>query len=137
MGGAGPIAGAQPRVVPGREPPEKELSLPYRGERLRGDALLGRLDAWVAAGVIEPSCAEAVRTVAARPEWLRALTVRDFQIRYSVQSVGFRQECGGHALARGLDVELIIPIHYPADGRKVMRAELMRAAGQPAAIGSR
>src|SRR6476661_4177915 len=36
-----------------------------------------------------------------------ALTVRDFQIRYSVQSVGFRQECGGHALARGIDVELI------------------------------
>ena len=46
-------------------------------------------------------------TRVAQAGWLRALTVRDFQIRYSVQSVGFRQECGGHALARGIDVELI------------------------------
>ena len=29
-----------------------------------------------------------------------------------------------------LDVETIIPIHYPVDGRKVTRAELMRAVGQ-------
>jgi hypothetical protein len=49
---------------------ERELSVPYRGERLRGDALLNRLDAWVATGIIEPSCAEAVRAVAAHPEWL-------------------------------------------------------------------
>ena len=44
--------------------------LPFHGGRLRGDALLRRLDAWVTAGVVEPSCAEAVRTVAAHPEWL-------------------------------------------------------------------
>jgi hypothetical protein len=49
---------------------ETELSLPYRGERLRGDALLRRLEAWTADGVIEPSCADAVRTVAANPQWL-------------------------------------------------------------------
>ena len=49
---------------------ESELSLPYRGERLRGSALLRRLEAWVTAGVIEPSCADAVRAVAANPEWL-------------------------------------------------------------------
>src|SRR5580693_2618039 len=47
------------------------LSLPYRGDGLRGDALLRRLEAWVDDGVIEPSCAAAVRTVAAHPEWLR------------------------------------------------------------------
>ena len=35
-----------------------------------------------------------------------------------------------------LDVETIIPIHYPADGRKVLRAELMRAVGQ-GVVGSR
>jgi glyoxylase-like metal-dependent hydrolase (beta-lactamase superfamily II) len=29
-----------------------------------------------------------------------------------------------------LDVERIIPIHYPADGRKVSKAELMRTVGQ-------
>ena len=49
---------------------ERELAVPYRGERLSGSALLRQLDAWVAAGVIESSCAEAVRAVAASPEWL-------------------------------------------------------------------
>jgi hypothetical protein len=58
-------------AVPGGQEAETELSVPYRGQRLRGDALLSRLDAWVADGVIEPSCADAVRTVAAHPGWLR------------------------------------------------------------------
>ena len=49
---------------------ERELSVPFRGERLSGGVLLRRLDAWVADGVIEPSCADAIRTVAACPEWL-------------------------------------------------------------------
>jgi hypothetical protein len=57
--------------VPGTGQPETELSLPYRGERLRGGALVRRLDAWVSGGIIEPSCADAVREVAAHPEWLR------------------------------------------------------------------
>jgi hypothetical protein len=47
-----------------------ELAIPYRGRELRGDALLERLASWEAAGIIEPSCANAVRTVAAHPEWL-------------------------------------------------------------------
>ncbi len=50
--------------------PERELSLPFRGERLRGDLLRERLDAWVAAGVLEPSASDAVRRVMANPEWL-------------------------------------------------------------------
>src|SRR5580700_10466991 len=58
-------------TVPGAGQAGGGLSLPYRGEGLRGDALLRRLEAWVDSGVIEPSCAEAVRTVAAHPEWLR------------------------------------------------------------------
>jgi hypothetical protein len=49
---------------------ERVLSVPYRGERLSGDALRRRLDAWVAAGVIEPSCADAVAKVAASPQML-------------------------------------------------------------------
>jgi hypothetical protein len=57
-------------TVTGTGEAERELSVPYRGERLRGDALLRRLEAWVSAGVIEPSCADAVRAVAARPDWL-------------------------------------------------------------------
>ncbi|SDN39887.1 hypothetical protein [Geodermatophilus sp. DSM 45219] len=56
--------------VAGNAEPERELSLPFRGERLRGDALLRRLDTWVEGGVVEPSAAEAVRTVVAHPEWL-------------------------------------------------------------------
>ena len=61
------------RTVPltGTGQPEQEFSLPYHGARLTGDALTRQLDTWVANGVIEPSCATAVRTVAAHPEWLR------------------------------------------------------------------
>ena len=58
-------------TVAGEGEPETELSLPYRGTRLRGDDLRRRLDAWVADGVVEPSCAEAVGAVAEHPEWLR------------------------------------------------------------------
>jgi len=57
-------------TVAGTEVAERELSVPYRGEQLRGSALGRQLDTWVADGVIEPSCAEAVRTVAAHPDWL-------------------------------------------------------------------
>ena len=56
--------------IAGDGEPERELSLPFRGERLRGDALLRRLDTWVEGGIVEPSAAEAVRTVVAHPEWL-------------------------------------------------------------------
>ncbi|MEV0726729.1 hypothetical protein AB0I37_28615 [Micromonospora purpureochromogenes] len=57
-------------TVTGGGPVERDLSLPYRGQRLRGDELRRRLDAWVTAGVIEPSCAEAVGVVLANPDWL-------------------------------------------------------------------
>jgi hypothetical protein len=57
-------------TVAGRGETDRSVSLPYRGQRLRGDALARQLDAWTAAGVIEPSCADAVREVAANPDWL-------------------------------------------------------------------
>ena len=57
-------------TVAGTGAAESELTVPYRGERLSGQALMRRLEAWVAAGVIEPSCAEAVRAVSAHPQWL-------------------------------------------------------------------
>jgi hypothetical protein len=56
--------------VVGSGKPERQLLLPYRGDMLHGDGLHRQLDAWVAAGTVEPSCAEAVRTVAANPDWL-------------------------------------------------------------------
>jgi hypothetical protein len=57
-------------AVTGTGAAESELSVPYRGARLRGSDLLRRLEAWVTAGVIEPSCAEAIEAVAAHPDWL-------------------------------------------------------------------
>lgn len=70
-------------VVEGRGAPAADgagaagLSVPYAGGRLAGDALAHRLDAWLAAGTVEPSFADAVRSVAAHPGWLdaRDLTV--------------------------------------------------------------
>lgn len=71
------LSGAAPTVAPlsavtvtGGGAPERELTVPYRGQRLRGDALARQLDTWVQRGTIEPSCAEAVRTVMANPDWL-------------------------------------------------------------------
>ena len=55
----------------GAAEPLRELVLPYRGERLRGDDVRRRLEAWVIAGVVEPTLAEAVGTVLANPDWLR------------------------------------------------------------------
>ena len=47
-----------------------ELAIPYRGELLRGDSIRRQLDTWVAGGIIEPSCREAVEKVVANPDWL-------------------------------------------------------------------
>jgi len=57
-------------TVSGAAEADGELSLPHHGEQLRGAALLRRLEAWAGNGVVEPSCADAVREVAAHPEWL-------------------------------------------------------------------
>lgn len=56
--------------IRGEEAPFSELVIPYRGKELRGEALLRQLGSWERAGIIEPSCAEAVRLVASHPEWL-------------------------------------------------------------------
>ena len=66
-----PTTGLATTEVRGDGDVEDELSLPYRGTRLRGDALHRQLDTWVTAGVVEPSAAEAVRAVMANPDWLR------------------------------------------------------------------
>lgn len=65
-----PEARLDTAVLTGSAEPERELVVPYRGQRLQGDALAEQLDRWVDAGVMEPSCADAVRTVAANPDWL-------------------------------------------------------------------
>ena len=57
-------------TITGTAAPVRELSIPYRGEELTGAALRDRLDKWVDAGVIEPSCAAALTRVQDNPEWL-------------------------------------------------------------------
>ena len=57
-------------TIQGTATPARELSIPYRGENLSGEALRRRLDTWVRDGVIEPSCAAALRVVQENPEWL-------------------------------------------------------------------
>jgi hypothetical protein len=47
-----------------------QVSIPYRGETLEGNALQRQLGEWERAGVIEPSCVHAIREVLASPEWL-------------------------------------------------------------------
>lgn len=56
------IAGADERV--------RELVVPYRGESLRGLALLRTLDDWVHRGITEPSFADAIAAVVRNPDWL-------------------------------------------------------------------
>src|SRR3954466_13293870 len=55
--------------------PER-LAIPYRGYALTGDEFHRQLDRWVADGVVERSCAEALRLVANTPDWLDASDLR-------------------------------------------------------------
>ena len=57
--------------VAGVEEPQRELVLPYRGDRLRGDDIRRRVGSWIEAGVVEPTVADAVDEVLANPDWLR------------------------------------------------------------------
>jgi hypothetical protein len=63
------------------------VEVPYRGELLRGDALLRQLDAWLAAGMVEPSLADMLRWVIAHPA---ALDLSDQRIAL----LGARAEMG-------------------------------------------
>jgi hypothetical protein len=47
------------------------LTLPYRGQELRGDDIRRRLEAWVDAGVVDAAVASAVDRVIDEPDWLR------------------------------------------------------------------
>jgi hypothetical protein len=63
-------AGITTVTVAGNGEIDRELSVPYHGIRLRGADLQRQLDTWTDGGVIEPSAADAVRAVAANPDWL-------------------------------------------------------------------
>ncbi len=57
-------------AVSGHDERVRELVVPYRGESLRGLALLRQLDDWVRRGIVEPSFADAVGAVVRNPDWL-------------------------------------------------------------------
>lgn len=57
-------------TVRGDGDPEREFTLPYKGNRLSGANLRRRLDDWVESGVIEPGVRDAVGQVLDHPEWL-------------------------------------------------------------------
>ena len=58
------------QTVDGEGVAPERLAIPYRGRDLVGDDLNRQLDTWVERGVIEPSCADALRMVDAQPDWL-------------------------------------------------------------------
>jgi len=63
------------------------LQIPYRGERLSGDKLLRQLDQWCTGGIVEPSHAEAIRTVMRNMEWLD-LSERTFILLGAAAEIG-------------------------------------------------
>jgi len=74
--GSAAEVGYDTATVAGTGEPDRTFSLPFRGERLTGDALRRRLDEWVRTGALEPSCAAAVQAVADDPEGLDLAGVR-------------------------------------------------------------
>ena len=84
-----------------------ELRVPVGGRELHGTALLDQLDRWVAAGVVEPSFAEAVGRVVANPQWL-ALTGRRVVVIGAASELGPLEPLtawGAHVLAVDLPSE--------------------------------
>lgn len=67
MASSGPMAS---ELIVGSQASTRRIRIPYRGQQLTGSDIDRQLDDWLAHDVIEPSCAEAVRTVVAHPEWL-------------------------------------------------------------------
>ncbi len=63
--------------VIGRRERRTQFSVPYHGKRLETSSLHKQLDDWVARGITEPTFADAVRAVMAKPEWLDC---RDLQV---------------------------------------------------------
>ncbi|WOE40809.1 hypothetical protein [Acinetobacter chinensis] len=55
--------------VKGQSDLAPEWYIPYRGQKLQGDALLAQIQTWQDTGIIESSHAEALRSVHAHPEW--------------------------------------------------------------------
>lgn len=58
-------------TIVGEQEPTTEIVVPFRGEKLRGDALRRQLADWVSRGIIEPSALSAINLVMENPDWLQ------------------------------------------------------------------
>ncbi len=63
-------AGLASETIRGEGVPDRTLSVPYAAGRASGDDLRRLVAGWVDAGVVEPTCADAVEQVLANPDWL-------------------------------------------------------------------
>lgn len=68
--GLDPAFGLETETIEGTGVRERELVVPYRGERLRESRLRRQIERWTEQGIIEPSAEEALRRVMEHPEWL-------------------------------------------------------------------
>ena len=58
------------KIVEGQGERQKELTVPYRGDLLRGETLERQLERWEKDDVLEASCRAALSLVIANPDWL-------------------------------------------------------------------
>lgn len=56
-------------IYKGQSNENPEWYIPYKGQNLKGSDLLAQVQCWEDRGIIEPSHAKALRTVASHPEW--------------------------------------------------------------------
>lgn len=57
-------------IVDGAAPREREPVVPWRGRVLQAGDVRRRLSAWLNAGIVDPTCREAIDRVLADPDWL-------------------------------------------------------------------
>jgi hypothetical protein len=89
----------------------RELTVPYEGDVLRGDALRRKLASWVDDGVVEPGFAAGVEDVLEHPEWL-ALEGR----RIVLLGAGAEMGPLEHLAAWGADV---LAVDLPGQAQRV------------------
>lgn len=148
--GESPLAGSDPAAwrdpahpgfgsveVQGTDEPVRELRVPYRGEDLRGNALLRQLDDWVHRGIVEPSFAEAIGLVVRNPQWLDlrdrtfALAGAGSQMGPFVQLMGWGATVAAIDLPRAATWERLGSIAHEGAGRLIapVRRDAPRLAG--------
>mmetsp|Transcript_17654 Transcript_17654/g.32501 ORF Transcript_17654/g.32501 Transcript_17654/m.32501 type:complete len:737 (+) Transcript_17654:103-2313(+) len=82
-----------------------ECRVDYKGKSLTGDALKEQLDLWVKRGTIEPSAAEAIKTVIDNPKWVD-LSDRYFVLLGATSAMGpldLLLACGANIIGIDLD----------------------------------